>query len=84
MREKPYTEIESVKRELIDAVVEQHGGPPDNFVESGEATIVGLPDLDADPDARLLIDGLDARIRELTKENGNGNGSGPDGATAQY
>jgi hypothetical protein len=69
MREKPYMEIKSIAPELAEEAVKQHGRPPDNFVESGEATIVGLPDLDSDPEGRGVVEALDKAIASITKAN---------------
>lgn len=68
MRSKPYTEIESLSPGFVKDIVEQ-SGVPDNFVESAEAAIVGLPDLDADPKARIIMGRLDEAIRKLTEGN---------------
>jgi len=78
MRSKPYTEIESLSPNFVAEIVER-SGVPDNIVESAEGAIVGLPDLDADPKARIVMDRLDGAIRKLTTSDDiNGDGSSAD------
>ncbi len=64
MRRRSYKEIKSVDLDLVEAVVEQSGRPPDNFVESAEATFVGLPDLETDPDALKIMGRLTTKLNE--------------------
>jgi len=72
--------MESVEPELLEAVAEQNGREPDNFVESAELTMVGLPDLDADPEAKRVVDGIQEDIDELIRERTNGaNGASTNG-----
>lgn len=61
MRSKSHTEIESVSQELIQAIVDDSGAP-DNMVESAEATFVGLPNVDADPEARRIMQGIENAV----------------------
>jgi hypothetical protein len=58
--------------ELKQAYINYHGFPPDNFVESGQATIEDLPDLNADPEAVRVLDALKQGVDEITKKRRNG------------
>ena len=55
MRYKPYTAIASISPEFVQEIVDEVG-IPDNIVESAEGTMVGLPDVEKDPEARALIE----------------------------
>lgn len=93
MRQKAFEKVLGISPDIKAQMLRQHKGhPPDNFVESAEGSINGLPDLDADPQARAIIEGLDAGIdkvidgargieallgtRAINGHNGNGNGNG--------
>lgn len=67
MRKKPYTAIESAEPAFIADVVRM-GGRPDNFVESAEATMVGLPDPETDTAAKRVLTALDEEVRKLHDE----------------
>lgn len=90
MRRKAFEDIRGISDELKQAMIEAYGRPPDVVVESPAAGIVGLPDLDADPEARSAIEALE-RVTESenvsihaliggTATNGNGNGHPPEAA----
>jgi hypothetical protein len=38
----------------MESVIQLRGGPPDNFIESAEAGLVGMP-VDSDPEMRALL-----------------------------
>lgn len=82
MRKKPYTAIESAEPDFIAEVV-RVGGRPDNFVESAEATMVGLPDPETDESAKRLLAALDSAVRDLqadaAAEHQNGTNGGSNG-----
>jgi hypothetical protein len=67
MRQKAFEDIR-LAPELKAAMIEHQGREPDNFVESREATIENLPDLEGDPEARQLLSGLDDSLNELVEE----------------
>jgi len=45
--------IESLTPQFVEAII-GHGGEVDGFVDSAEGSLVGLPNLDADRQAREL------------------------------
>jgi hypothetical protein len=63
MTAKPYTDIESLSPQFVEAVVKASGRPPDNFVDSAEGSFVGMP---AEGDHRRVE--LDARLDEKLDE----------------
>ena len=67
MRSKPHTEITSISQTVVEKIVED-AGVPMNFVESAEATFRGLPDLNADPQARQTMERLKAALDEELKQ----------------
>ncbi len=56
------TAIKSLSPGFVKAVVTKVGRP-DNFVDSPEGSFVGLPDIDADPAAREVIESLNAEVQ---------------------
>ncbi len=84
MRSKSHNEIGSVSQTLVQEAVDVVG-PPDLIIESAEATFRGLPDLEADPRARKIMDRLWKAVDDLPilttedKASGhNGNGGSRD------
>jgi len=72
MRYKPYTEIESIDPHFMEQVVQETG--IDNFVESADGDLQGLPNVDTDPTAKRLADGMQAQAMKLGHTATNGNG----------
>lgn len=62
-----YRSIQSLTPQFLEAVVQQ-SGVPDNFVDSAEGSLVGMPDIDTDPQCRELKERLDKTIADLGAE----------------
>jgi hypothetical protein len=79
MIKRSFRKIESVEPELLEAVVHENGGePPDNFVESAEGGIVGLPDLEKDE--KELLERIETLKRELIHETKEREARSPEGS----
>jgi hypothetical protein len=68
MRFKSYKDIESLTPEFVESIVAQEG-VPDNFVESGEGTLLDLPNPATDQNAKDLIDRLKKRLNDLQPDS---------------
>lgn len=64
MREKDTSEIYSVSQDLVQGVIKL-AGPPDLIIESADATFRGMPDLEADPPTREVMDRLRRAVERL-------------------
>lgn len=71
MAQKSSKEIVSVSQELVQKAVDEWG-EPDLIIESAEATFRGMPDLDADPEARALVQ----RVHDAVEQLPDGESSG--------
>jgi len=69
--------IKSLSPGFVKAVVTRVGRP-DNFVDSPEGSFVGLPDIDADPAAREVIESLNAEVQSMHPDPDD-NGGATDG-----
>jgi hypothetical protein len=67
MEQKPFLQISTIGKDLLESVQEQNGRLPDNFVDSAEGADVGLPDVHTDPDARSLLERVDAGVTALVE-----------------
>jgi hypothetical protein len=72
MNAKPHTEIKSVSQGFIEQVV-AIDGVPDNFVESAQGGLTGLPNAETDEQAKKILGrvtaSIDARIHEIRQSN---------------
>lgn len=64
MEERSFWEIDSIDRDLLEAVVRRNGRLPDNFVDSSEGNFMH-PD-PSDPEVQRLVEQLDEKLVELT------------------
>jgi hypothetical protein len=71
MEQRPFLEIETIDKDLLESVKEQNGRLPDNFVDSAEGADAGLPDVRSDPAARNLLEQVDADIAVLLEGSGD-------------
>jgi hypothetical protein len=80
MAERSPDEIVSASKELVQKAVDEWG-EPDLIIESAEATFSGMPDLDADPDARALVQRVQDAVDRLP--DGRGESPEPEPAAAE-
>lgn len=71
MRAKPHTEMQSIGPAVMDQIVAKTG-VPDNLVESAVGTLVGLPDIESDPQSRQLISDMHESLLNSVSHSGNG------------
>jgi hypothetical protein len=64
MAEKSPDQIISASPELVQKAVEEWG-EPGLIIESAEATFRGMPDLEADPEARALVQRVRDAVADL-------------------
>ena len=79
MPAKPHSEMKGVSPERLKDEVARNGAP-DYFIESAEVALVGMPDVDDDPETKALVDNLEEKLG--ISHNGT-NGGDPANETAE-
>lgn len=68
MEERPFLQIDTIDKDLLESVKRQNGRLPDNFVDSAEGAYPGIPDVDQSPAARSLLEQVETATDDLAAE----------------